>query len=480
MLAEIVAKLSSFALVIILTRGLDVAEYGQFNFAISFASLVLLFGRWGLHPTLVADLARDRGRVSELFSSGLVVRSSFAVAGLLIAVGLAPLFVDSREAFLVVAIVTGAVFLDELSAFVGVVFKGFERMKFNGLLLITNRLISTGLALVVVLRGGSLLIICLMYFLGSLSALLMGWVALIRYFPPIRLRDARSPLIWGFFKQGVSLGIALFLNMALFRLDAIMLGLLRGDVAVGLYGVAYRFFESFLFVAWTLSSVALPRFARSSTPQGRMRTFEGVVALVTAFYLPVAVGSIFAGEWVIASLFTERYVTATGALVWLTLAGVFYGIAYWARIAVVTLGRRTEVVWVAACALAINFAINLFAIPRYGFVAAAVATFITEVLEAALLVWIYLRVAKRPRFTRVVTVPVVASFIMAIALWATGLSDMGAFIAGVLVYLAALAAVARVLAPSETAAVVALLRRRKGKASGASVSQETLPDPAEG
>ena len=480
MLAEIVAKLASLALVIILARGLEVAEYGQFNFAISFASLILLFGRWGLHPTLVADLARNRERVSELFSSGLVVRSSLAVAGLLLAVGLAPLFVDGSEAFLVVSIVTGAVFLDELSAFVGVVFKGFERMKFNGLLLITNRLVSTGLAFAVVLRGGSLLTVCVVYFVGSLSALLMGWVALMRYFPPIKLRDARKDLAATFFRQGLLLGLAMFLNMALFRLDAIMLGVLRGAVAVGLYGVAYRFFESFLFVAWTLSSAALPRFARSATPRDTMRTFELVVALVIAFYLPLAVGSLFAGDWVIVTLFGDRYATAASALAWLTFAGVFYGIAYWARIAVVTLGRRTEVVWVAAFSLLVNFAINVYAIPRHGFVAAAVATCITEVLEAALLVRIYVRTANRRDFTRVVAIPVVGSGLMGLALWAAGLRGSMAIAVGLVTYVVVVGVAGRVLAPSESRAVWNLVRRRKPESVAAPMPSDPLADPAEG
>ena len=65
LVAQVAGKAASFVFIIIVARNLSVAEFGVFNFAISFVPLFLVFGGFGLESTVIRELARDRERLSE-------------------------------------------------------------------------------------------------------------------------------------------------------------------------------------------------------------------------------------------------------------------------------------------------------------------------------------------------------------------------------------------------------------------------------
>ena len=460
LVAQAAGKLASFAFVVIVARGLGTEAYGEFNFAASFVPLFLVFGTLGLDVAVVRQVVRSRERLSEVFSSGLLLRGGVALVGLAGAVALAPFLVESTRAFVVVAVLGGALFLDELSGYLGAVYKAFERVAFHGMVLLANRIVSTLLALVAIAMGGDILAVCGTYLAGSLGALGFAWVALRRYFPPVDLRDARAATCRSLLREGLPLALANALNAALFRIDAVLLQAIKGPVAVGLYGVAYRFFESFLFVAWSLTNVALPRLARAGPDQRAGRTFQLTVALMLSFYLPVAAGAPFAAEWVVTALFSDEYRSAASTVPWLTGAAALYAVAYLARVGAIAVGRRRGIVWIAGGSLVLNVALNLAVIPRYSFQGAAVATFATEVVEAALLLMVFVRASGRPQLERVVLVPVAAAAVMLAGLLASGARDAVAVVVGGALYGLALPVCARLLAPADSRRALQLVRRR--------------------
>jgi O-antigen/teichoic acid export membrane protein len=226
-----------------------------------------------------------------------------------------------------------------------------------------------------------------------------------------------------------------------------------------MYGIAYRFFESFLFVAWSLSNVVLPRIARSDGGRGATQPFQMAMTIVQAVYIPIAVGSLFAAEWVVTTVFGDRYASAAPAVKWLTWALVLYGIAYLARTGTISLGRRSGIAQVAVVALVVNVVANLILIPNRGFNGAAAATFITEVVDALLLAVLFARSAGGFRLQGFLIVPVFAGGAMALVLWVADVSGGVVLLVGPLVYFAALALGALLFAPGETRRAVKSLRR---------------------
>lgn len=460
LLGEVAGKAANLVFAIMVARRLGATSYGYFTFALSFVPLFLMFGAWGLNLALVRELARAPRRLSVLFASGLALRSALGIITLTLSVLFAPLLVEGPESFVVVIIIGSALFVDELSSFLGAVFKAFERTAFHALVLLANRLLSTALAFVALSLVPTLSVVSIMYLLGSVGAFAWGLLILKRYFPRIRLRDACRSSVVDLWKQGSSIGIASFLNMVTFRVDAVILQALRGPVAVAMYGVAYRFLESFLFVTWALTNVALPRMSREPHSKESRATLEVTAVLILSAYLPLAVGAPFAAKWAVVTLFSERYLPSTPAVLWLTTAVVFYGLAHLARVACLAAGERTRITLIAAITVVVNVIMNVIAIPKYGFVGAAAATCASEVLDTVLL----LRLSKKAGLalfkSRLVVAPLLASSSMVAVLLLFELRDMAAILVSVVVYPIALIGIARLVCRDQLKGAVDLVRAR--------------------
>jgi polysaccharide transporter, PST family len=461
LLAQVAAKGASFVFVVVVARSLGARDFGLFSFALAFVPLFLVFGRLGLETTVVREIARDRNRLSELFASGLALRVSLGLVGLAIALATGPLFLDGGRAWAVLAVVGAALLLDELSGFVGTVFRAFERMRYHALVVVVNRFLSTGLALAVVVLDGDLLAICLVYLAGSAGALAYAYGAFRRNFPPIDWKRGRRSVVRALVTTGLPIGVAGILNTALFRVDTVLLQAIRGPVEVGLYNVAYRFFESLLFVAWALGNLTLPRVSRHGAGRAAARDLETAVALSLSFYLPLAVTLPFAAEWLVTAVFSEQYASAADTVAVLTAASALYSVAFAARIGAIALGKTVSIAGVAAVALVVNVAANAWAIPRYGFEGAAWSTLGAEVVEAALLAALFVRANGTAPRLRPVVPPVLASVCVLVALLGTGAEGPSALGLGAAVYLPALATAAFVLARDEVRRLPSILRPRR-------------------
>jgi O-antigen/teichoic acid export membrane protein len=458
--AQVVGKLASFAFIVIVARGLGTEQFGYFSFALSFVPLFLALGGFGLESTIIRGVARDPGRVSALFATGLALRTGLGIAGLLASLAVAPFLVEGGDAFAAVAIVGAALLADELTGFVGTIFRAFERMKFHALAVVVNRIVSTVLAVAAVAAGGGLVVVCLTYLAGSVGALAFAAALLRRAFAPIDVRAVSRAEARELARKGGPLGLAGILNTGVFRIDSVLLQAIRGAVEVGLYGVAYRLFESLLFLAWSLGNAALPRLSRGRQPSDLRRLLVVTVAAALAFYLAFVAAVPFASTWIVTTLFSARYEDAAPAVALLIGATAPYAVAYLSRIAAIALGLMREVAVIAAMTFALNVGLNLYAIPEWGFEGAAGVTLATALVEAILLTALVARAGAGIGLGRATAAPVVAAACVAAALAAGGFDGGTALAVGALFYPAALAATAYLFAADEARIAVGLLQRR--------------------
>src|SRR5581483_2615681 len=115
MAAELVGKVASFALVVVLARELGARQYGSFSFGLAFIPLFLQLARWGIYTATIRAVAAaptDRQAFSETVVNGLAARAALAVMGLVVSVALCPLFVHGRDPLLAVAIIAVALVID--------------------------------------------------------------------------------------------------------------------------------------------------------------------------------------------------------------------------------------------------------------------------------------------------------------------------------------------------------------------------------
>ncbi len=179
----------------------------------------------------------------------------------------------------------------------------------------------------------------------------------------------------------LNLVISLYVN-----LDAVMLGFLKDETAVGYYTASIKISKTLIGVVTSLGTVLLPRLS-SLASREKMEEFRALsdkcIHFIIALSLPLAIGTLFmaspmihlfSGQTFDPSILTLQLLAPIIFLI--PLSGIYNMQILYA------LGREKLAIISVSAGAVINFSLNLFLIPLYSHHGAGFATLIAELAVA--------------------------------------------------------------------------------------------------
>jgi O-antigen/teichoic acid export membrane protein len=261
---------------------------------------------------------------------------------------------------------------------------GLERARFAALARALGE--STMLVLVVVLLHGPGDVgrVPLAQFTGdALAALLLAWgLGRAGYRLVMRwdLPEA-APVV----RQGAWLAGNAVIGLLIYNSDLIFLRIFRTPQEVGRYAAAYTLISFLLNLGVTYGQSLLPTFTRlQPTPNEQRGLYHAAMAHVFAGAMPIAVGGSLVAGGILFLVFGPQFVTGAQALIillWSIPVAFFRNVPQTALIAA---GRPEWVFRYTVISAALNLALNLAVIPRWGMLGAALATLGTEVVRTGM------------------------------------------------------------------------------------------------
>ena len=400
--ARIVTLALSILTTFLLTRHLGVSGYGVYVTVTVYIPFFALFFDTGITTFVVRSLSTDGAR-SDLFREALGLRLALAVPVTLLAFALAALlYGGGGEATTRNAIAIGLpiiVFATATSA-TSVLFQARLQMDRVAVSEIAGQLVATSLIALFVISGLSIYPVVAAAVAGTFvnMALLLLLARRIESVRPLLLPRRWAVLL----RQSLPLGLALMIATVYFRADAVLLSILKGPHAVGIYGVAYRLLEAviafpgFFYVSiFPLLSRAAARRDLDNLRDVTQRAFD--VLAVAA--VPVVFGTLSLAPQIVHALAGGGFDAAVTPLrIVIAGAGLMFvnGLFSYVLIAV---DRQVTLLWTGLVTLAFNVALNLALIPRYSYnAAAAVATGSEALTLGALLVLVMRSAGFTPAF----------------------------------------------------------------------------------
>jgi PST family polysaccharide transporter len=158
------------------------------------------------------------------------------------------------------------------------------------------------------------------------------------------------------------------------RADDFLIGVFLGDIALGIYAVAYRGLQILERVlAKTGSVVAFTAFSRLQGQVGRMRqAFYEATRAASVVTMPVFVGVSLVAPFAVPLVFGEQYTQSGQVLRVLAIIGVLHGVSYFDYAVYNGVGRPDIVLKLRAVNTAANVVL-FFTVARWGIVAVATA-----------------------------------------------------------------------------------------------------------
>jgi len=398
-----------------LVRALGPQTYGKLGFAVALSGFFGLMASPGFSTYATREAARDPEKVSFLVKHVVGARVAFALNAyillLLFTLTLAPRDFTTR----LLIVLTGLSFLVS-SIDLQWIFLARSRMWAIALRGAVGQVIYAVLILGFIRRSADAWIVPLASVVAAVVGTLLLWVpARGEYMIPF---PTFSPRLWGgFLSFCLIIGLASMMSLIYDQIDTVMLKYLRSDAEVGVYVACYRLMTMAMSFLPILSQVFFPLLSEAS---GRDKAQEKQYLrwagyAVVGLALPIAVGGFILAGPLTAFVLGPQYRGAAVLFRWLMLTIVAGPLASYFGSQLIPAGRERGYLMSVGMGALANVALNLLLIPRYGAVAAAITTAISQAIVAAMNYGL-VRDLPRPRLAGAIAFPVAAASVMAVGL----------------------------------------------------------------
>jgi len=189
-----------------------------------------------------------------------------------------------------------------------------------------------------------------------------------------------------FLKEAMPIGIGAIIVFIYFKLDTILLSIMKSSADVGIYNAAYKVIENLIFFPAMIVGLILPIMAGTILNDFKKftevsnKTFKIFVILVA----PLIIGTLFLADGVIDLIGGGQFAASADVLRILifALAAVFFGVFFNNILIAGNLQKRLMIVWSSAAILSVS--LNLLFIPKFSYFASAWISVASEVLVAGM------------------------------------------------------------------------------------------------
>lgn len=357
-------------------RYLGPGKFGMLSYALAFVSLFSPLAALGLDDIVVRNLVRDPACRDETLGTAFLLK--LAGGTISFAAAIATIFVlrpaDDLSHGLVAIVAAGAVF----QAFHAIEFWFNSQVQAKYVAIARNVAFLAGaLGKVGLILIGAPLLAFAWIGLFEVVAGSMGLAIAYRsHGHHLRRWQGRLVRAKALLKDSWPLIFSCIVIMIYLRIDQVMLGEMVGSEEVGVYSVAVRLAEVWLFVPTAVYWSVLPGLVEAKAVSdelfyAQLQRFYNLMALIA---YAIAIPVMLVAPWLVVTLFGTPYSDAgliLAVLIWANLfiylevaRSAFFTVMNWNRSYLVTL----------ALGAVLNVVLNLILIPRFGGLGAAVGS----------------------------------------------------------------------------------------------------------
>jgi O-antigen/teichoic acid export membrane protein len=189
-----------------------------------------------------------------------------------------------------------------------------------------------------------------------------------------------------FLKESLPLGISVFVIFIYFKIDTILLSILKTNTEVGIYNAAYKVIENISYVPAMIVGLIFPMFSRHifSDKKQFAHLADETLKVFMILVVPLVIGTMFLSGGVIHLIGGAAFAQATNTLRILifALAFIFFGGLF--NNIMIASNHQKKMLWAFVVCAIFNVVANLIFIPLFSYTACAVISAFTEFFVAFL------------------------------------------------------------------------------------------------
>ena len=413
LLSHIIAGVFFWLFIIAVIRHLGDVEYGKYAFAFAFVEIFMFLAELGFTTIVIKNIARDKKAASKYLGNVITIKLFLSVLVYALIVLVINFISVPSSTRLAVYIVGFIVIIKTFNEVFKGVFNAFERFDYAALVSIINRAMMFVLVWGILFYGYRMSGVLWMQLLAVIVTTGFSFFLVFKNFIRPRL-EINLPFWKSLFKEAIPIGITSMFMIIFFRIDTVMLSFMRGDAEVGWYNAAYRPFEVLIFIPLAITAVFFPVFSDYSknSLDNLKRAYQESFRFLLFLGIPFAMGGAVLSGKIISFLFTPDFLNSISALRILIWAVAFLFLSINIMYILISLDKQHLNAYNALFCVVLNIGLNLFLIPQWGYLGAAMATVITQMVFFGVGFWLISKCFYRISLLKIIWKPILSGIIM--------------------------------------------------------------------
>jgi O-antigen/teichoic acid export membrane protein len=412
--SRVITSLLGFILLIYIARYFGEAAFGEYNFAISFSTLFIIFADLGISQFIIRELARNKGLTARYLTNVSIIRIilSFLAFGF-IAITI-NLMGYSNGSLVVVYLFGLYIIINSFTQTVMSIFQAFEKMEYSAFILILQKILLIILTFLVFYLHYGILELAYAHIISELVGIFIGiFIILIKIEKPkLEIDISLCKLL---IVSSIPFGLNDLFGMIFFKIDTVMLSYFKSNVEVGIYNAAYNpLLTLSILISNTIVSAIYPVMSRNFISS--KDSLESLTVLSSKYLsiigFPIATGCFLLANQFIALFYASQY---SGSVIAFQILSLFIPLRLVSHITGTLLSsmnlQKFRTISVGFSCFA-NVLLNAVLIPKFGYIGASIATVLSEILLYFALTHYINKNYKRLELHKSMIKPLIASLIM--------------------------------------------------------------------
>lgn len=417
---QFVTWTSTLLLTIAYGQFLGDVKFGELYFAITFVSLMGTPIDIGFNQQVTRDVAKDPEKAHAYLWNTLLIKLSLWVFLYAIILFLSWILGYSSEQRGIVAICGLVLLTGSIVNVFAALHYAFERTLYPTIGMMLEKGLSAIIGFILLKYGASVQVMALVLLGGSVVDLI--WQALWFFRLTGRHVALDKNVLRVLVRNSIPFIVSGVLGVIFYRIDTILLSLMTSTAVVGWYGAGYRLFDTLFFLPnIIINAVMFPVFSKLSTDSNSQSTLKMAIEksmnLLVICAVPIAALFIIAAPNIIEFLYRRPEFANTVPVIQALAPGIIfiYINAILLNIIIATGGEK-RIPIMSVIALIFNLGLNLYLIPRYQQVGAAVVTSLTESLLLCVSLFLVPKYLLPKGSFKVITKVMTATLVMSLVL----------------------------------------------------------------
>ena len=390
LIANIISYLLGLFTTLYTARYLGIEGFGVLSLALSLTGIFAVFTDFGLSALTTRDVSRNKLLAKKYMGNIFIIKILLAIITFILVILVVYILGYTQSIKTIVYLITISIIFSSLTGIFNSIFQAFQKMEYISFNIILNSILMITGILTVIHYGLGIIALSSVYFISSglvfiITFIIYSW----KFFLP------KIDIDLNFWKPTMNeasfFGLSSIFVVIYFYIDSVMLSVMIGNSAVGIYNAASKLIFVLLFIPGVFVTSIFPLMSQHFESSKNLLKLEYEKSVKYLFALAVFIfvyGFIFADKIILIIYGTEYNAAILTLQVLIFVVPIIFVTSLFSNI-LGAMNRQKTITVVAGIIALFNIILNLFLIPKYSYLGASVVTVLTEGL-GFILMYIYI------------------------------------------------------------------------------------------